>query len=53
MAPATFEASFPQWREFVPYIDERLSSGFWRRVTSGLDYPEPAATVAPSRRRKA
>ena len=53
MAPATFEASFPQWREFVPFVDERLSSGFWRRVTSGLDYPEAPTASAPSRRRKA
>lgn len=33
MAPATFEASFPRWREFTPYIDPRFSSSFWRRVT--------------------
>ena len=43
MSPATFEASFPHWRDFVPYIDERLSSGFWRRVTTGLSYPTTAS----------
>ena len=43
MSPAVFEASFPHWRDFVPYIDERLSSGFWRRVTSGLSYPTTAS----------
>ena len=33
MSPALFEASFPRWRGFVPYIDPRMSSSFWRRVT--------------------
>lgn len=33
MGPALFEASFPRWREFVPYIDPKISSSFWRRVT--------------------
>jgi FAD/FMN-containing dehydrogenase len=33
MSPALFEASFPQWRSFVPYIDPAMSSSFWRRVT--------------------
>jgi FAD/FMN-containing dehydrogenase len=33
MSPVMFEASFPCWRGFVPYIDPKLSSSFWRRVT--------------------
>lgn len=33
MSPAMFEASFPRWRRFVPYIDPKMSSSFWRRVT--------------------
>jgi FAD/FMN-containing dehydrogenase len=33
MSPALFEASFPRWRAFVPYIDPKMSSSFWRRVT--------------------
>lgn len=33
MSPALFEASFPRWRCFVPYIDPKMSSSFWRRVT--------------------
>lgn len=33
MSPALFESSFPQWREFAPYIDPKMSSSFWRRVT--------------------
>ncbi|MGA2456391.1 MAG: FAD-binding oxidoreductase [Terriglobales bacterium] len=33
MSPALFEASFPLWRDFVPYIDPKMSSSFWRRVT--------------------
>ena len=32
-SPALFEASFPRWRGFVPYIDPKMSSSFWRRVT--------------------
>jgi len=32
MSPALFEASFPQWRSFVPFIDPKMSSSFWRRV---------------------
>ena len=35
MSPALFEASFPRWRSFVPYIDPKISSSFWRRVTGG------------------
>jgi FAD/FMN-containing dehydrogenase len=33
MSTALFEASFPHWRSFMPYIDPKLSSSFWRRVT--------------------
>ena len=33
MSPALFEASFPNWRSFVPCIDPKMSSSFWRRVT--------------------
>jgi FAD/FMN-containing dehydrogenase len=33
MSTALFEASFPHWRSFVPYIDPKMSSSFWRRVT--------------------
>jgi FAD/FMN-containing dehydrogenase len=33
MSPAMFETSFPRWRSFVPYIDPKMSSSFWRRVT--------------------
>jgi hypothetical protein len=32
MSPSLFEASFPRWRGFVPYIDPKMSSSFWRRV---------------------
>ena len=35
MSPATFEASFPDWREFARHIDPGFSSSFWRRVTAG------------------
>jgi FAD/FMN-containing dehydrogenase len=33
MSPALFETSFPNWRDFVPYMDPKMSSSFWRRVT--------------------
>ena len=33
MSRKTFEASFPKWREFSRFVDERFSSSFWRRVT--------------------
>jgi FAD/FMN-containing dehydrogenase len=33
MSPALFETSFPRWRGFIPYIDPKMSSSFWRRVT--------------------
>src|SRR5262249_21839928 len=33
MGQKAFEASFPDWREFSRYIDPKLSSSFWRRVT--------------------
>ena len=33
MSPAMFETSFPRWRDFVPYMDPKMSSSFWRRVT--------------------
>jgi FAD/FMN-containing dehydrogenase len=35
MSPSMFETSFPRWRAFVPYIDPKMSSSFWRRVTGG------------------
>lgn len=35
MSPATFEASFPHWRDFAEHIDPGFSSSFWRRVTAG------------------
>ena len=35
MSPATFEASFPHWRDFAAHIDPGFSSSFWRRVTAG------------------
>jgi FAD/FMN-containing dehydrogenase len=33
MCPALFDTSFPRWRGFAPYIDPKMSSSFWRRVT--------------------
>ena len=33
MSSESFEAYFPEWREFSRYVDPRFSSSFWRRVT--------------------
>jgi len=33
MSPVMFDASFPRWRSFVPYLDPKISSSFWRHVT--------------------
>jgi len=33
MSPEMFEQSFPQWREFRQFVDQKLSSSLWRRVT--------------------
>jgi hypothetical protein len=32
MSLAIFQASFPNCKAFVPFIDAKLSSSFWRRV---------------------
>jgi FAD/FMN-containing dehydrogenase len=45
MAPGTFEASFPNWREFSPYVDQRFSSSFWRRVTGPLKASDSTKTT--------
>ena len=34
MSAVMFEASFPHWRDFTPYVDPKMSSSFWRRVTA-------------------
>ena len=35
MSPASFDAFYPEWREFAQFIDPAFSSSFWRRVTDG------------------
>ncbi len=35
MIPETFAAGYPNWREFVPFIDPAFSSSFWRRMGFG------------------
>jgi hypothetical protein len=32
MSGAHFRRFYPQWKEFLPFIDPRFSSSFWRRV---------------------
>jgi FAD/FMN-containing dehydrogenase len=34
MTAGQYQASYPQWRDFTPYIDPRFSSAFWKRVTA-------------------
>ena len=33
MSPPMFRSSFPQWQSFAPYVDPKMSSSLWRRVT--------------------
>jgi FAD/FMN-containing dehydrogenase len=33
MSAESFEAYYPQWRDFQRYVDPKFSSSFWRRVT--------------------
>jgi len=33
MTAPQFQKFYPQWREFVPFLDPAFSSSFWRRVT--------------------
>jgi len=39
MSPESFQRSFPDWRDFSPYIDPAFSSSFWRRVTREGEEP--------------
>jgi hypothetical protein len=34
MSARMFQASFPNWKRFEAFIDPKLSSSFWRRVTT-------------------
>jgi FAD/FMN-containing dehydrogenase len=33
MSAAMFDTSYPLWRSLLPYVDPKISSSFWRRVT--------------------
>ena len=33
MSAESFQAFYPQWRDFAHFIDPQFSSSFWRRVT--------------------
>lgn len=37
MSAESFQAFYPQWREFAQYVDPKFSSSFWRRVTRASD----------------
>ena len=34
MSAESFQAFFPNWKEFAQYVDPHFSSSFWRRVTA-------------------
>lgn len=34
MSAEMFHTSFPNWERFLPFVDSKLSSSFWRRVLS-------------------
>jgi len=34
MTPRQFQAFYPQWEQFQQYIDPRINSAFWKRVTA-------------------
>jgi hypothetical protein len=34
MSGKHFRKYYPQWEEFLPFVDPRFSSSFWRRVTA-------------------
>jgi FAD/FMN-containing dehydrogenase len=36
LSPHYFQAYYPQWKEFMRYIDPHFSSSFWRRVTRNI-----------------
>jgi len=33
MRPQDFQTAYPHWKTMEAYLDPRISSGFWRRVT--------------------
>jgi FAD/FMN-containing dehydrogenase len=33
MSAECFQTCYPRWRRLLPFVDPRMSSGFWRRVT--------------------
>jgi hypothetical protein len=37
MSAESFQAYYPQWQRLIPFIDPRLSSSFWRRVTTSSE----------------
>lgn len=41
MSPETFRGSFPNLEAFLPMIDPRFSSSFWRRVMAAPDEASP------------
>jgi FAD/FMN-containing dehydrogenase len=37
MSAESFQSYYPQWKEFLRYIDPQFSSSLWRRVTRGAE----------------
>ena len=36
MSPADFQAFYPQWEKFRQYVDPRINSALWKRVTANV-----------------
>jgi FAD/FMN-containing dehydrogenase len=36
MSAENFRHYYPRWRDLLPFIDPRISSSFWRRVTGAM-----------------
>ena len=36
MTPRQFQTFYPQWEQFQKYIDPRMNSAFWKRVTANV-----------------
>lgn len=48
MSAASYAAYFPQWREFLQFVDPCFSSNFWRRVTGAASEDAAREKMAQS-----
>ncbi len=45
LSAAAFQATYPQWRELLPFKDPGVSNALWERVTSNIQDPRSKTTV--------